>query len=126
MSKSVFISYRYEDQASRKQVEHWAQEGKLGPEVVTTAESEDLRPQGEAAIVRHLEPKIRGAAAVVCLIGQNSHNDGGWVQYELDVATSLHKVIVLLRIPGTTGAAPPRHQHHPCYELSASTLRELI
>lgn len=126
MPKSLFISYVYEDRRWCDEVQGWALQGSLGPDVVTITESEDLRPQGEAAIERHLKPKLRGAAAVICLIGQNSHQKEGWVQYELDVATSLSKKILLLQIPGTTGAAPPRHRHLLVYALAASTLRGLI
>ncbi|MBK8265090.1 MAG: hypothetical protein IPK80_27635 [Nannocystis sp.] len=44
------------------------------------------------------------------MVGDNTHNSN-WVRYELDVATSLNKQIVLARIPGTTGAAPFGHRH---------------
>ena len=122
MSKSIFISYVYEDKAARDQIEKWAKAGKLGPNMVAVAESKDLRNDGEAAIKNHLNPKIRGAAAVVCLVGENTHSHG-WVQHELSVAASLGKKVILVRIPGTTGAAPPHNKHQPLETLDPLTLR---
>lgn len=125
MPKSIFVSYVYEDKRHRDNVERWFDDITLGPGRVMITESEDLRPLGERAIESHLKPKIRGAAAVLCLIGQNTHNSD-WVKYELDVATSCGKKIVLARIQGTTGAAPPGHRHLPIVTLDPSTLKSLI
>lgn len=110
MPQSIFLSYVHEDRHHRDLVREWISNGRLGSNVVATTESQDVRQQGEDAIRRHLEPKLRGAAAVVCLVGTNTHNHD-WVRYELDVATSLKKVIVIARLPGTTGAAPVGHRH---------------
>ena len=125
MPKSIFVSYVYEDKRHRDNVERWFADNTFGPERVMITESEDLRPLGERAIENHLKPKLRGAAAVLCLIGQNTHNSD-WVKYELDVATSCGKKIVLARIQGTTGAAPPGHRHLPIVALDPSTLKSLI
>lgn len=127
MPKSIFLSYVYEDKSARDYVERWfTTEGlALGPERVVIAESEDVRNLGASAIENHLKPKIRGAAAVLCLVGENTHNSG-WVKYELDVAASLGKLIVLARIHGTTGAAPPGYRHLTIVPLDPSTLRKLL
>ena len=125
MPKSIFVSYVYQDKSSRDYVARWFASEHLGPERVMITESEDLRQQGERAIENHLKPLIRGAAAVLCIIGQNTHNSS-WVEYELDVATSLNKLIVLARLPGTSGAAPPRYRHLSIVPLDPSTLRKLI
>lgn len=115
MSKSLFISYVYEDRGYRDAVERWIKTGQLGPGFVAVMESGDRRPSGDAAIRQHLEPMIRGCAGVVCLIGRDTHNHA-WVQWELSVASTLSKNIVLLRIPETAGATPEHHAHlrvHP-------------
>ena len=125
MPQSVFISYVYEDQKHRDSVEHWFANNLVGPNRVTIAESGDFRHLGASAIESHLKPKIRGAGAVLCLIGDNSHNSD-WVQYELDVATSLNKKILLARIPGTHGGPPPRHRHLKIHALDPSLLRKLL
>jgi len=125
MSQSIFISYVFEDKNKRDDVERWFSDNLVGFNRVTIAESQDRRQEGEAAIKDHLRPKIRGAAAVLCLIGDNTHNSR-WVQYELDVATTLNKRIVLAQIPGTRGAPPPRHRSLPVHTLDPSLLRKLL
>lgn len=82
-----------------------------------------MRPQGERAIENHLEPKIRGASVVLVLVGQNTHNHD-WGRYELSVATSLNKRIILARIPGTTGPAPEGFRHLPLIPLNPERLEK--
>ena len=125
MPKSIFISYVYEDKAHRDAVERWFNDNLVGFDRVSIAESEDYRQDGEAAIKNYLKPKLRGCAAVLCLVGDNTHNSH-WVQYELDVATSLNKQIVPARVPGTRGAAPARHRNLPISPLDPSTLRKVL
>ncbi|WP_165703927.1 TIR domain-containing protein [Enhygromyxa salina] len=125
MPKSIFISYVYEDKAHRKSVERWFDENLAGDDRVSIAESEDYRQLGESAIKNYLKPKLRGCAAVLCLVGDDTHNSH-WVQYELDVATSLNKQIVLARVPNTRGAAPTRHRSLNIHVLDPSTLRKLF
>lgn len=125
MPQSVFLSYVYKDKRYRDNVERWFAREAVGANRVALAEAEDRRTFGENAIKRYLRPMIRGSAAVLCLIGDNSHNSN-WVKYELDVATSLNKRIVLARIQGTTGAAPLGHRHRPISTLDPSTLKKLL
>lgn len=125
MPRSNFVSYVYEDKRHRDNVERWFASEAVGPNRVMITEAEDRRPLGENAIKDHLRPRIRGAAAVICLVGNNSHNSN-WVKSELDVATSLNKEIVLARIPGTTGAAPMGYRHLPIVPLDPSTLKKLL
>jgi hypothetical protein len=125
MPQSIFLSYVHEDKPHRDNVERWVRQGLLGPNIVTTAEFVDLRQMGERAVEDHLKPKIRGAAIVLCLVGQDTHNHS-WVRYELQVAASLGKRIILARIPNTTGLAPEGFRHLPIVALDPSTLRALI
>ena len=124
MPKSIFISYVYEDHPWRDRVIGWARDGLLG-NAVTTCERADVRQQGNQAIADHLKPMINGAAVVVCLVGQNTHNHD-WVRYELDVATSYRKAIVMLRIPTTMGPAPVGHRDHEIRPFDPSTLRKFL
>lgn len=68
-------------------------------------ERDDLRDKGENVVKTHLKKKIRNCYAVICLIGQDTHSSK-WVQWELEVATSLKKKIIPVRIKDTTGNAP--------------------
>lgn len=106
MTTSLFICHVYEDRQAVDTMRQWAAAGKLGLDVVVTGESEDVRQHGSAAIRRHLSPKIQGASVVMVLIGNNTHNHE-WIEYEVSHALSSRKLLVVVRLPHTTGA-PPR------------------
>ena len=105
MSHSVFISYTYEEKSFKDKVASWIEGKRLGSDVVVTCERKDVRQHGEAEIRRHLEPLVRGCAAVLVLVGDDSHNRP-WVDYEVAFAQAHGKVVIPVRIPGTTGALP--------------------
>jgi hypothetical protein len=125
MPKSIFLSYVYEDRKHRDDIDQWAQQGKLGKDIVVTTERGDFRQQGEAAIRDHLTPLIRGSTAVIVLIGKDTHSHE-WVRHELAVATSLKKKVILLRIPGTSGTAPPGFTHLPITTFDPSSLTKAL
>ncbi len=102
--KSVFVSYVYEDASHKEDVVGWGEARRLGP-VQVTSERRDVRQDGERRIKRELSPLLKGAAAVVVLIGNDTHNSQ-WVGYEVQHALSHHKQIIPVRLPGTRGAAP--------------------
>jgi hypothetical protein len=107
MTTSVFVSHVYEDRNWIAQLRDWNAKGQLGPNLTFTTETDDTRQNGETAIKNHVRPFILGASVVLVLIGDDAHNHD-WVRYEIDVALSNRKRLVLARIPGTTGA-PPLH-----------------
>jgi len=121
MPQSIFLSYVYEDKSYRDNVVRWFSRGLVGPNRISVTEASDRRQLGETGIKNYLRPLIRGSAAVLCLVGDNSHNSN-WVKYELDVATSLNKKIVFGRIPGTNGSAPLGHRHRAIVPLDPSTV----
>jgi len=123
MSKSVFVSFVFEDAAHFDEVKSWAEKGKLGADVVAIKETKDVRQQGEKAIKEHVKPRIEGSAAVLLLLGNDTHNHD-WVRYELQVATSLRKQILVARIPGTTGAAPEGFGHLPSIALDPTAIKK--
>ncbi len=120
MSASIFVSHVYENLAARDAIKTWAAQGLLGPSVVVTGESDDVRQGGYGAIRGHLSPKLQGASAVVVLLGNDTHNHQ-WVEYEAQHALSNHKRVVVVRVPGTRGAAPAnlRAQREVAMEPSA-------
>jgi hypothetical protein len=105
MSKSIFISCVHEDSHRIKSIENWAVQNRLG-DVVITSEKEDNRHIGVDAIKRHIQSKIQGAAVVLVLIGQDTHNHD-WIRAEVELANSFHKQILCVRIPNSNGAVPP-------------------
>lgn len=105
MPASIFISHVYEDLKARDTLKNWVDARLLGPGLVVTGESEDLRPKGPNAIRSHLSPLLQGAAAVLVLVGRDTHNHQ-WIDYEVNHARSGHKKVVAVRIPDTHGAPP--------------------
>lgn len=105
MPASLFVSHVHEDLNARDTLIGWAAQGLLGPSVVITGESEDVRQGGHGAIRGHLSPMLRGASAVIVLVGNDTHNHR-WIEYEAQHALSMGTRVVVVRIPNTTGAAP--------------------
>jgi hypothetical protein len=105
MGFSVFVSCVYEDKSYLSQLRDWAAKGRLGRDTIIVSEEKDVRQDGEAAIRGALNPKLAGASAVIVLVGSDTH-DRRWVDYEVHHALSGHKQIVLVRIPGSSGAPP--------------------
>lgn len=122
--KQVFVSYVFEDKALRDTIEHWANEGRLGP-VHITGESKDVRQGGGSAIQGHLSPYLTGAAALIVIVGRDTHNHD-WVHYEVAHAQSAPKPVIVVRAPGTTGAAPPSVRSLPETTFEPSALRRAL
>lgn len=129
MSKSLFISCVFEDSPRIENILKWAKKEKLG-DIAITRETEDMRMKGVEAIKKHLKNKIEGAAAVLVLIGQDTHNHD-WVKAEVELANSFHIKIVCIRIPDaqgliTTGAVPPILANHPVVNFDPQSIKKAI
>lgn len=103
--KSVFISYKFEDLKYKNKVQKWAKAKRLGDNIVITGESQDVRSDGPNAVKKHINPKIKGAAVVIVLIGQDTHNANGVID-EINSAISQRKPIIPIKIQHTTGKLP--------------------
>lgn len=125
MPRSLFVSYVYEDKKHYDDVKRWSDERRLGDDVVVTSETADVRQKGNAAIEDHLKQRIKGAAAVLVLIGDDTHNHD-WVRRELAWATSAAKQVIAARVPGATGAAPNGFQHLSLIPLDPSAIRKAL
>lgn len=125
MPHSLFISHVFEDARYRDIIRAWAAQGSLGREVVVTGESADVRQGGEAAIRAHLAPKLRGASAVLVLLGADTHNHP-WVEYEAQFAQSHNVRVFLVRIPNTRGAAPPNLRWQSELAMDPATIRAAL
>ena len=104
MSTSIFISCVYEDSHWINNIKRWSMDGLMG-NVVITHETEDNRILGKEAIKKHISNKIRGAAWILILVGNDTHNHD-WIETEVELANSLHKKIICVRLPDTTGSIP--------------------
>lgn len=124
MSKSLFISCVYEDSRHIDTIQNWASQQRLG-NVAITRETEDKRALGKEAIKQHLKAKIQGAAFVVVLIGDTTHNHE-WVSAEAELANSFNKKIICIRLPNTSGAVPPILKNHKLIGFNPDELKRNI
>lgn len=125
MSRSIFMSYVYEDKKHRDLLKNWCNKKLLGENIQITFERGDYRTKGEAAIKTEILSMIQGAAAVIFLIGQNTHNHP-WVNYEAEVTISKKRKVVLVRIPGTTGQSPKNLLKHIEIPLDLNRIKEAL
>lgn len=124
MSKSIFISCVFEDSHRINSIKKWATDKRLG-EVIITHETEDKRQQGKEAVKHHIKSKIQGAAIILVLIGQNTHNHE-WIEAEVELANIFHKEIICVRIPHTTGAVPPVLSNKRLISFDPEAIKKLI
>ena len=101
----LFLSYKWEDREYVNGLEGLLNNPNNQYRHLTDREREDHRSQGERAWKDYIRNKIRNCDALICLIGQNTHNATG-VIYELEVANSMGIKIIPVRIPETTAASP--------------------
>ena len=101
----LFLSYKWEDKSYADGMDGLLKNPNNQYRHLTERERMDLRSQGENIWKNYLKNKIKNCNALICLIGQNTHNASG-VIYELEVANSLGINIIPVRIPETTGAIP--------------------
>ena len=101
----IFLSYKWEDRESANGLEGLLKNPNNKYQHFTEREQEDVRNKGENAVKNYLKSIIQDCDALICLIGNDTQNATG-VRYELDVAKSLRKKIVAIRIPQTTGGLP--------------------
>ncbi len=106
MSKiKIFLSYTWEDRESANGLEGLLKNPNNKYRHITEREQKDMRNKGENAVKNYLKGIIQHCDALICLIGNDTHNATG-VKYELEVAKSLGKKIIAVRIPHTTGGLP--------------------
>ncbi|MCZ2129126.1 MAG: TIR domain-containing protein [Bacteroidia bacterium] len=124
MSKSIFISCVFEDSHRIASIKKWASDNRLG-DVVITQETEDKRQQGKEAVKQHIKSKIQGAAVILVLVGQDTHNHE-WIEAEVELANSFNKEIICVRIPHTTGAVPPLLTNKRLISFDPEAIKKLI
>jgi hypothetical protein len=101
----IFLSYKWEDRKSANGLEGLLKNPNNKYQHLTEREQEDVRDKGKNAVKNYLKGIIQDCDALICLIGNDTHNATG-VKYELEVAKSLRKKIIAVRIPQTTGGLP--------------------
>lgn len=122
MALRLFVSYVYEDGARyAHQLRDWARQGVLGDVEIVT-EREDFRQFGDSYVQRELREIMNNCHAGAVLVGNDTHNRP-WVDFEIDQFLGAGKQIFWVRLPDTSGAAPPRLRHLSSVAYSPRSLR---
>jgi hypothetical protein len=124
MSKSIFISCVFEDSHRIASIKKWATDNRLG-DVVITQETEDKRQQGKEAVKQHIKSKIQGAAVILVLVGNDTHNHE-WIEAEVELANSYNKEIICVRVPHTTGSVPPLLTNKRLVSFDPDAIKKII
>ncbi len=101
----IFISFKDNASDDREGFEGLLQNPNANLNHTPVSAREDYRKQGKIAVKSYLTDLIMDSDALVCLVGQDTHSSW-WVNFELQVASSLRIGLVALRIPDTTGGRP--------------------
>lgn len=101
----MFISYRWGDRDYANALKGFLNNPNNKYRHIIKRERDDYRGKGETAVRNYLKGLVGECDALICLIGNDTHNSE-WVKYELDVANSQIKKIIPVRITGTSGGAP--------------------
>jgi hypothetical protein len=125
MNYKIFISSVHEDSVVFKQLVNWGNQGLLGSGIFFTYETEDKRHEGDEAVRKYLKNKIEICAAVLILIGNDTHNHN-WIRIEAELANGFGKRIIVARIPGTNGAPPAILKNKPIIDFTYSSIRNAI
>jgi hypothetical protein len=103
MSKTIFISYHFNDKTFKGEIVKWLKEA--GFRTISTDE-DDYRPQGENAVRSKIREQIKESSHLLVLVGNDGHNRP-WIDYEISVAGSLGIKRNWVRL-GNRNGAPPR------------------
>ena len=101
----LFLSYKWEDKVQVDSLKGTLLNPNNKYRHTPKTERINLKGQGEKVIKNHLKEILGECEALICLIGNNTH-ESNWVSYELEVANSQEKKIVPVRIKGTNGKTP--------------------
>lgn len=102
---NVFISFRETDGEYREGLEGLLQNPNAKLNHAPVSARQDYRRKGEEAIKNYLKGLIKKTDVIICLIGKET-DSSDWVDYELQVGSSLGVGIVPLRIKETSGGLP--------------------
>lgn len=102
---NIFLSYKWEDRAYVNGLAGLLKNPNNEYRHIPINEREDYRNQGREAVRNYLRGLINECDAIICLVGENTHSSD-WVKYEVEVARSLGKNIMAVRINNTSGGLP--------------------
>ena len=84
MARRVFFSFKYKDVSRAMVVRNsWVTQGKEAAGFIDSADFEDLKRQGDAAIKNWIDKQLNGTSVTVVLVGEKTC-DSRWVKYEIE------------------------------------------
>lgn len=101
----IFLSYKWEDNRYANGMAGLLNNPNNDYRHITKREKDDLRSEGKNAWRSYIRTIVRECDALICLIGQSTHNATS-VIYELEIANSFDIKIIPVRISNTRGGAP--------------------
>ena len=82
--RKVFFSFKYKDVSRAMVVRNsWVAQGKEAAGFIDSADFEDLKRQGDAAIKNWIDKQLNGTSVTVVLVGEKTC-DSRWVKYEIE------------------------------------------
>ena len=84
MARRVFFSFKYKDVSRAMVVRNsWVTKGKEAAGFIDSANFEEIKRKGDAAIQRWIDGQLKGTSVTVVLVGEKTC-DSRWVKYEIE------------------------------------------
>ena len=85
MTRSVFFSFKYKQDVSRSMVvrNSWVAQGKVAAGFIDSADFEEIKRKGDAAIETWIDNQLTGTSVTVVLVGEKTSNSR-WIKYEIE------------------------------------------
>lgn len=121
----VFISFDYEDIASKKAVENWTNQG-MGTDIVFSSwDGASESHLGREHVERKIRNMINESHIVLVLVGDNTHNRP-WINYEVNHGLCHDMEVIWTQLPGTFGAPPAKLRNQAPVPFKMWSLQETV
>ena len=97
--KRVFLSFRAEDRKKVDGVRLLAWSNSHDLEFYDESVRTEIKSRDESYIKRVIREKISRSSIVVCFVSELTHTSQ-WVNWEIEVARSLGRTVILMGLPG--------------------------
>ncbi len=125
MAGPIFISHVFEDGRWIKQLQNWNFQNQLGKVFTLDVFNQDLPPTPDNVLRRDIKERIRKSAAVILLVGNDTHSKE-WVRLEVAFAQTYSRPVIVVRIPGTTGGIPVIAESYQPVDFTPAKLKEKL
>jgi CO dehydrogenase/acetyl-CoA synthase epsilon subunit len=121
----VFISFDYQDIASKKVVDNWTNQN-LGSDIsFSSVDGHDILQNGELHLKKALREIINKAQIILVLVGDNTHNRP-WVDHEVHHGKSHEIKVIWTQLPNTKGAPPKEISKSKAIPFNMNLIQDVI